>query len=178
MSPLIRMHTAKELQAGGEKSSEASYLTILYYAWAAGENGYNDVETCRRAAASAGAESKEAARIASVVHENLLFAKSMNVFSDASNVLGLERGEHPVAHASGWEDERLVVGHILSPLLAPEAAFAIPNLKLMPESVRDMSSDRVSAEIVEIARKWTKDRIIFPETYNAIAARAKEEQVR
>jgi len=84
------------------------------------------LETVKRAATEAGAEQSEAARIGAAVHENVLFAKSMGVFADTANAIGMERGEPPTAHAPGLEDERLVVGYNLSPVLAPEASFAIP----------------------------------------------------
>ena len=174
MTPLIKMHTVKQMQGGDETSSEASYLTIVYLAWQAAEGGYSSLDTIKRAAVAAGAEPNEAARIGAAVHENMTFAKTMGVFSDAANAVGMERGESPVIHAKGWEDERLVVGYILSPLLAPEAAFAIPNLRLMPESVRDMSSDRVTSATVETARKWLTDKIIYPDSYKAISRMAKE----
>lgn len=174
MTPLIKMHTAKQIQSGKESASDASFITLLYLAWQAEESGYNEMETIKRAATAAGALPSEAVRIATAVHENVMFAKSWDVFSDASNAVRMERGETPVMQAKGWEDEPLVVGHQLSPLLAPEAAFAIPNLRLMPESVREMSSDRVSNALVDLARRWATDKIIFPESYDTISKMAKE----
>ncbi len=172
MTPLIRLHTAKEVKGGGEKASESSYLRLLYLAWQASEDGYSALDTAKRAAAAAGAEQSEAARIGAAIHENVQIAKSMGVFDDVGNAVGMERGEPPTAHAKGWEDERLVVGYNLSPVLAPEAAFAIPNLRLMPESVRDMLTDRATSATVELARKWVVDKIIYPESYRAIATQA------
>lgn len=170
LAPLVRLHTARQMHEGGEAASHASFFTILYLAWQAQESGYNDMETLKRAAASAGAGASEAARIAAAVHDNISFAKSMDVFSDPSNPIRLERGDPPIAHSKGWEDEVLVVGHLLSPLLAPEAAFALPNLRLMPEAVRDMrTTERASKATVELARKWASDKIIFPETVETIS---------
>lgn len=169
MAPLIRLHSVRQMHEGGDAASEASFLTILYLAWQAAESGYSDLETVKRAAASAGADSSEAARIAASVHDSVLFAKSMDVFTDPSNPIRLERGEPPIAHSKGWEDELLVVGHVLSPLLAPEASYAIPNLRLMPEAVRAMTSVRASKATAELARKWATDKIIFPETARAIS---------
>lgn len=172
LAPLIKLHTAKQVQS--EKASEASYLAIIYHAWDATENGYSSLDTVKQAAAAAGAESAEAARIGAAIHENVQIAKSMGVFSNAANAMKMERGEPPVIYLKGWEDERLVMSNILSPLLAPEAGFALPNLRLVPESIRDMTTERVNAATVELARKWSNDKIIYPETYRAILERTKQ----
>lgn len=169
MTPLIRAHTSKQILAGSGASGDAGYYTILYLAWQAAESGYSDLESVKRAATAAGADSGEATRIAAAVHENVMFAKSMGVFTDPNNPIRMERGEPPVSHAEGWEDELLVTGHLLSPLLAPEAAYALPNLRLMPEVVRDMATARVTKATADLARKWAADKIISPETAKAIS---------
>lgn len=174
MTPFIKMHTTKQVASGNESASEASYLTLLFLGWQAAEDGYSTLDTVKRAAAAAGADQSEAARIGAAIHENVQFAKSMGVFTDASNGVKMERGEPPVAHAKGWEDELLVVGWNLSPVLAPEAMFAIPNLRLMPQAVRDMTAEKYNAATTELARKWLTDQIIYPDSYRAIAKKAQE----
>lgn len=171
LTPLIKLHTAKQVQS--EKASEASYLAIIYHAWDATENGYSSLDTVKQAAAAAGAETAEAARIGAAVHENIQIAKSMGVFSNAANAMKMERGEPPVAYAKGWEDERLVMANILSPVLAPEAGLAIPNLRLVPESIRNMTTERINTTTTELARKWSNDKIIYPETYRTIVETTK-----
>lgn len=178
MTPFIKMHTTKQVAGGNETASEGSYLTLLFLGWQAGESGYSMLDTVKRAAAAAGADQSEAARIGAAIHENIQFAKSMGVFGDPSNGVKMERGEQPIAHAKGWEDELLVVGWNLSPTLAPEAMFAIPNLRLMPQAVRDMTAEKYNAATTELARKWLTDKIIYPDSYRAIAQRAQESKGR
>lgn len=170
LTPLLRLHLTRELDKGG--ASESSYMSILYYAWQATQDNYGDSETVTRAAAAAGADPAEAAQLGSYIHESVAAAKSMGVFSDPSNPVRMERGEPPVIHKKGWEDEHLVVTNLISPLLAPEAAFAIPNLLLVPESVREMAVDRADDDMVQIAQKWLPARIITPDSYRLIKERA------
>lgn len=164
MTPLIRPRTAAQIAAGGADTGDSGFFNILYFAWQAVESGYNDIETLKRASVAAGAGTSEAARIASAVHENLVFARSMGVFDDPSNPIRMEQGEAPIARGGGFEGELLVAGHVISPLLAPEAAWALPNLRLMPEAMRDMSGARVNKGLVDLARKWAADKILHPET--------------
>ncbi|MBX7210938.1 MAG: hypothetical protein K1X78_21715 [Verrucomicrobiaceae bacterium] len=179
MAPLIKLHLGPGSGAGvadGAKAGESTYLAIVYQAWEAAENGYNATDTVKQAAAAAGADAGEVGRIGSSVHENMQFAKSMGVFSSPPNAMKMERGEPPVITAKGWEDEPLVVTNILSPVLAPEAAFAIPNLRLVPESVRNITTERVNAATVELARKFLNERVIYPETRRAIEDKARQQQ--
>ena len=175
MTPLIRPHTSAQTASGGDTASESGFHTILYLAWQAGENGYSDLDTVKRAAAAAGAGTSEAARIAAAVHENLGFARSMKVFDDAANPIRMERGEPPLARAEGWEDEQLVAGHLISPLLVPEAAWSLPNLRLMPEVVRNMADARLTKATVETVRKWASEKVISPEAARALSERLEQQ---
>ncbi len=163
LTPLIRLHVAKKVGSEeGSSASEASFMTILYYAHRAAAEGHDLISTVKSAASAAGAGKSEAARMATSINENVTLAKKMGVFGQANNEVAMERGDSPVATAKGWEDERMVIGHTLSPVLAPEAAYAIPNLIIMPECIRDMQTERVTTATTELARKWLVDQIIFP----------------
>ncbi len=175
LTPLIRPHTARHVDtAQADGASEAGFLMMIFMAWRAAEDGYNMSETVENAATAAGAKESEARRIANVIAENVKLARSMDVFSNPSDVMSMERGEPPLVRAKGWEDERLVMGHVLSPALAPEAAFAIPNLRLMPESVRDMQTDHVTGHVRDLARKWLAEGLLYPASVAEIDKRLKD----
>lgn len=176
LTPLIRPHLARHVGTPeAEAATEANFLTIVFTAWRAGEEGHEMTETVKNAATAAGAKDGEAARISAAIAENVKNAKSFEVFSNPNNVMSLERGEPPICGAKGWEDELVVVGHQLSPVLAPEAAFAIPNLRLVPESVRDMETDQITIQVVDLARKWLSEGIVFPASLKEIEKRHKEQ---
>lgn len=173
----LRLHTAASVRAAGEDGTvagEGSFLRILYQAHRAEQDGYSVLDTVKKAAVAAGATSAEAAYIANSVVENLRVAREMGALSDPSNVLNMERGEPPVAKAKGWEDEKLVMGHRISPLLVPEAAYAIPNLVLVPESVRDMQDDTVTPATVDLVRKWLVEKMVGPDSAQLVIDKSKE----
>jgi len=108
-----------------------------------------------------------------LVQESLLanyaMAKTLGVFNQPSNLLAMENGDAPVATARGWEDHKLVVGHRISPLLAPEAAKSLVNMLLMPEALRDLQTVDAGGFTLETVKKWAQERLISPESAEAIA---------
>lgn len=96
-------------------------------------------------------------------------ARSLGVFNEPANLLAMERGDAPVATVQGWEDEKLTVGHRVSPLLAPEAARSLANLVLMPEAVRDMQRADTTTFTLDTIKTWRKEDLITPESAEAIA---------
>lgn len=110
---------------------------------------------------------------AKLVQESLLanyeMAKTLGVFNQPTNLLAMENGDAPVATARGWEDHKLAVGHRISPLLAPEAAKALVNMLLMPEALRDMQVVDAGGFTLETVKKWSQEKLISPESAEAIA---------
>jgi len=108
-----------------------------------------------------------------LVQESLLanyaMAKTLGVFNQPTNLLAMENGDPPVATARGWEDHKLVVGHRISPLLAPEAAKSLANMLLMPEALRDLQVVDAGGFTLETVKKWNQEKIIGPESSEAIA---------
>jgi hypothetical protein len=66
----------------------------------------------------------------------------------------------------------LVVGNIISPVLAPELVHALPNMRLVPKVVRDMADERVNKSTLELAKKWVIAKIITAESYARVAEMA------
>ncbi len=116
-----------------------------------------------------GIKAGEAKMIANSMMESYEIAERLGVFKEPNNLLLLERGEAPVASAKGWEDEKLAVGHRISPLLAPEAARSLVNLTLMPEAMRDMQGLNVTGFTTDTIKKWRVENLITNESAEAIA---------
>jgi hypothetical protein len=178
MRPLIKDHVSDAAATGEDPSvGEGSFLRIIYMAMRAEQDGYTMDDTIREAATGAGVSGTEASFIAQAVTESIAMARRMGAL-DPPNVLAMERGESPVAHASGWEDEKLVAGLLIPPTLAPEAVNALPNMRLVPESIRDMQGEHLTAEQVDKARAFLVQKIITPESMNAIRDKAAEQTKR
>ena len=145
---------------------------IIYMAMQASEDGYNATEAIHSAAIEAGASPSEADLITLSIWGNVQFAKKMDVFTDPKNPIFMERGEPPLAHSAEWESEPLVVGNIISPVLAPELVHALPNMRLVPKVVRDMADDRVDKSALDQAKKWLIAKLITAESYARVTEMA------
>lgn len=129
---------------------------------------YSAGDTVKNGVSGSGLRPGEAKMAADMLLENHRIAKQMGVFDDLTNMLRLERGESPICQAKGWEDEPLAVGRMLSPLVAPEASLSLANLVLMPKTMRDLQSNDLQGFTPELAKKWLAERIITPESHQAI----------
>lgn len=132
--------------------------------------GYSATDTALQGAMSSGVRASVAKMIAERLSDNYAIARKLGVFDELANVLRMERGLPPVAHAKGWEDQPLAVGYILSPVFAPEASHCLANLVLMPEIARNMQMDDVGGFTFEQSKKWLNEGLITPDTHQAILA--------
>lgn len=131
-------------------------------------DGYSASDAAAQAASGSGVRNGAAKMIAERLNDNYAIAKTLGVFDDLSNMLRMGNGLPPTAHFKGWEDQQLTVGHILSPLLAPEAAQSLANMVLMPEIARDMQSEDLGNFSLEQSKKWLTEGLISPESHQAI----------
>jgi hypothetical protein len=171
---LIKPHSSKNLLSGNLPNQESTFFQLLYATYQIDQDGYPLIETLKRGASLAGVNDSEAQMIATALLDNLNRARSFGVFQDPSNLLKLERGSPPVALASGWENEPLVIGFKISPLLGAELMFTLPNMIIMPASVRNLQSDLMPPEAEKLTTQWLGNAIISPEC--ALAIREKVEQ--
>jgi hypothetical protein len=112
--------------------------------------------------------------MAAAVLDNYNRARStFGVFQDPANLLKMERGDPPIAISPGWEDELLVVGYKISPLLGAELSATLPNMVIMPESVRNMQTDLTPPEAHALNANWLGARMISPECSTAITEKIK-----
>ncbi|MDB6075861.1 MAG: hypothetical protein JWO89_3501 [Verrucomicrobiaceae bacterium] len=148
--------------------NDGTFFRILGLMHDAERHKYSAADTIKNAVAGIGARPGEAKLIQDMLADNYRLAKQMGVFDDMSNMLRMENGKPPISKAEGWEDEPLTVGHLLSPVIAPEASLSFANVLLMPKCMRDMQSDDLNGFTPDMAKKWLSERIITPESHAAI----------
>jgi hypothetical protein len=171
LQPLIKMHIKGEDLSASEDptySAEGSFFRILAMMNEAERGGYSAGTTLTGALSGTGASKGEMKLIELQTMENYDLAKKFGVFNDPKNGLRMENGQPPVATAPGWDDEPLSVGHLLSPLIAPEAAKALQNLTLMPITVRNMQNGDLNGFSYENAVRWSKEKLISGASFAAI----------
>jgi hypothetical protein len=151
-------------------SDDATVFRILAMMHQAEGDGYSSSDTALQAASSSGARGSVAKMIAERLNENYATAKKLGVFEDLNNMLRMDRGLQPTAHAKGWEDQRLTTGHVLSPLVAPEASRSLANVVVMPEIVRNMQTEDLGGFSFEQSKKWLAEGLITLESHQAVVA--------
>jgi hypothetical protein len=171
LRPLIQVHLAEEDLAETEDptyTAEGNFFRIIAMLNEAERNQFPVQPTLASALSGTSAPKGAAKMIEEQVMQNYSMAKSLGVFKDPKNMLSMEIGETPLADVPGWDDEPLAVGHMLSPLLAPEAAKSLVNLVLQPKSVRDMENGSLGSFGREHAIKWSREGVITMESARAI----------
>ena len=154
--------------------TESSFLQLLYLCYQIDQDGYPLLDTLKRGASMGGADATEAPLMAAAILDNYNRALStFGVFQDPANLLKMERGDPPIALSSGWEDEPLVVGYKISPLLGAELSATLPNMVIMPESVRNMQTNLTPPEAHALNANWLGARMISPECSTAITEKIK-----
>jgi hypothetical protein len=165
MRPLISAHLNATVDSQSEAPwyvMEGTFMTLLCHMNQAVKANYTLQDTL--AGAMAGVKSGQVKMIQDSLLKNYEVADNLGVFDDPANLVRMERGEGPVAKSEGWEDEKLTVGHVLSPILAPEACSSLVNLVLMPESVRDMQSHEPRGFTMDTIKKWREEAVITPQS--------------
>lgn len=174
LSDLMSLHSSKKLLAGELYGTESSFLQLLYLCYQIDQDGYPLLDTLKRGASMGGADATEAPLMAAAILDNYNRARStFGVFQDPANLLKMERGDPPIALSSGWEDEPLVVGYKISPLLGAELSATLPNMVIMPESVRNMQTDLTPPEAHALNSNWLGARMISPECSTVITEKIK-----
>lgn len=174
LSGLMALHSSKKLLAGELYGNESSFLQLLYICYQIDQDGYPLLDTLKQGASLGGADSTEAPLLGAAILDNYLRARNtFGIFQDPANLLKLERGAPPTAVSPGWEDEQLVVGYKISPLLGAELSATLPNMVVMPESIRNMQTDLTPPEAQFLNSQWLGARMISPECSTAITEKIK-----
>jgi hypothetical protein len=148
-------------------SAEGDVFRILASLKQAEDAKYGIVDTLKQACSGA-ATPGQGRLIAERMNANYAIAKELGAFSSLNNVLRMQDGNSPTLNAKGWEDEPLSVGHIISPVLAPEASRSLVNLVVMPQIARDTQTVEPQAFAFDHAKKWLSERVITPDSYTAV----------
>ena len=158
-------------------SNSMAYFRMLGLIYDSEQHHYFAGDTVRGALAGSGLPAGQAKMTIDSLLDNYHAAKQLGVFEATTNILRLERGEPPICSAKGWDGELLVPGYVISPLLAPEAAYALPNVVLMPKTVRDLQNEQPAGITPEIAKKWLSEHLILPASHAAITAALTEKKL-
>ncbi len=105
-------------------------------------------------------QGEAAAVTVSTLVANYEMGKKLDIFSDSSNLIKLEAGEAPIMKLKGWEGEPVAVGQVVPPTEAPALANRLPNLVLLPASVRDARSGMPAADSEEAVRQLQRGGFI------------------
>lgn len=153
---------------------EAAFFRMIYFLRNAEAGGADRDKMISDAVDLLGLPGNAASLVRESVDAAYATSGGLQLFEDIGNDIRLEKGEPAVIRAPGWQDEMVCAGQILPPLLAPEAAGHLANLRLMPVAVRDAQGDAPTAYTLERARLMEQARIITRESLDRIqtAARA------
>ena len=115
---------------------------------------------------------KEAVLLKTSVQENYNRLVQMGVFEDKANIVLMGKGQAPSVKSGGYSiDGRefdVVAVRIISPLYAPEARNALPNIILAPEPIALMQVGEMDQKVRDLANKWRSAGIIEEDTYKFI----------
>ncbi|MCB1227308.1 MAG: hypothetical protein KDK99_15930 [Verrucomicrobiales bacterium] len=175
LAPVFENHAASKVLKGKQDGGESSFFQLLYMTYSISKDGYPLVETLTRGATSAGASPIEGPLLASAIVENYKKATELGVFSDPANLLLLEQGRSPLAHTPGWEDEPLGVGFLISPTLGPELRVTLPNMVIMPISIRNAQTDLTPNNASKYYSQWLTCKMISPDTANRIQKKIRQD---
>ena len=109
----------------------------------------------------------DAFRTAIIVNRKLC-VEEYGVFDDPEGILMMENGRSPKVAKGAFKGDKLLVGHFVSPILAPEAKNAFANLVLTPESVFALQTDDPDSTVVRAAGRLKQIRDIGPNTLQRI----------
>jgi hypothetical protein len=165
LKPIIADHLAMKVDAQSEApwyDGQSTMMATMAMMYRCEQAKFPLDKTLASAvsAAAAGRKSGFQRMVAENLMDNFAAAKTLGVFKDPANLLRMENGDAPYAKAAGWEEELVVVGHKLSPIVAPEAASSLANLVLMPEIARDLQTHEVRGFTNEHIKKWREEGII------------------
>lgn len=95
-------------------------------------------------------------------------ARKLKVFDDPMNMVRLEQGQAALIALVGWQGEPVAVGMVIPSTHAPELSNHLINLVLLPSSVRDAQTDRLTKEIADAARKFERAGALPKSTLDSI----------
>lgn len=96
------------------------------------------------------------------------------VFDDSEGIMMMENGRSPKVAKGALKGDKLLIGHLVSPLLAPEAKNSFANLVITPESVIGLQTEDPDRSVVNAAGRLRQIRAIGPSTLERIKKRERD----
>lgn len=186
--PLIGKFTSgsPDKKSAVTQTDEAAFYQLLYFFHNAEEHGVDmnftstapDEEATpwvdMSAKLDAACKDLNVPTLSSVVKESLKAnyaeAKRLHLLDDLDNALSLEHGEPAFIKLPGWEKEKAVMAHVISPLYGPEAAHNLANMQILPASVRDVMDVKPTPAMMDRARRLQSANIITRDTFEKISS--------
>ena len=106
---------------------------------------------------------------------NLDMCEQYGIFEDPDALLMMENGRSPKVSRGAFKGDKLLIGHFVSPTLAPDAKNTLPNLVLTPETVFGLQNDHIDRYVDHGAGRLRQIRAMSPSTYDRLM-RTKRDQ--
>ncbi|MCB1096203.1 MAG: hypothetical protein KDN22_11560 [Verrucomicrobiae bacterium] len=119
------------------------------------------------------AESEQEA-FKTAILENRNLCRAYGVFDDSEGILMMENGRSPKVTKGAFKGDKLIVGHFVSPMLAPEAKNSFANLVVTPESIFGMQTEEPDRSVISSAGRLREIRAIGPGTYERMKAKERD----
>jgi hypothetical protein len=115
---------------------------------------------------------QEAFKTAILTNRKLCLA--YGVFDDSEGFLMMENGRSPKVNKGAFKGDKLIVGHFVPPMLAPEAKNSFANLVLTPESIFALQNEDPDRGIISAAGQLRQIRAIGPSTLERIKVKERD----
>ena len=140
--------------ASPERAGESLYrvLALLRRFETAGEVTISVLldDVFNRAVKEGRLTNQEVPALRSALNANLRICEELGVF-ESDGVTMMEAGRAPTIRTGPFAKDKLIIGHLVPPTLAPEARSYFGNLVLTPESVFALQTDDVDRSIMRQA---------------------------
>lgn len=152
------------------KPDEAAYFKLLHFMHKTTAAGIDMTKTMTDAITELGITDEPADLIRESIKAAYEEAKKLMILDDISNQVEMEKGNAPLIKLPGWEDDKAAFAQIVPASLAPEAARQVPNLEMVPASVRDARGDQVTPSMLTRALTLERCNIISRQSRERVQA--------
>ena len=119
------------------------------------------------------AESDQEAFMTAIL-TNRKLCLAYGIFDGSEGILMMENGRSPKVTKGAFKGEKLIVGHFVPPMLAPEAKNSFANLVLTPESIFALQNEDPDRGIISAAGQLREIRAIAPGTLERIKVKERD----
>ncbi|MGK0189134.1 MAG: hypothetical protein ACI9R3_004951 [Verrucomicrobiales bacterium] len=130
----------------------------------------------KRAVTEERIESSEVDAFKAVIMTNNDLCTQYGVFEDSEGILMMENGRSPKVTKGALKGDKLIIGHFVSPMLAPEAKNAFANLVITPESVFALQDEIPDRSVISASGRLRQIRAIGPSTLERIKSSERDQR--